>query len=114
MSGLTPSAFIRSGMSRTRICRSRPPTTETLPTPSTVSRRRLMVSVASVVRSRSAQPLPESARLMIGFSRKSNREMIGGSMSSGRSARIRSIAERTSDWAVMIFVWSVNWMKIIV
>ena len=113
MSGLTPSASIRGGRSSTSISRSSPPTTVTLPTPSTVSMRREIVSFASWVRSRIAQPSPESARLTIGDCRKSNRETTGVSMSSGRLGRKASSFARTSACASETLVFSSNSMKIV-
>ena len=58
---------------------ARPPTTVTLPTPWMFSMRRLMVSSASRVRSRSGQPRPRTAKVMIGspLTRRSARSPAG-------------------------------------
>ena len=85
---------------------SRPPTTVTLPTPSTVSMRRLIVSSARRVRSRSAQPVARTrARLTIGDltevePRDDRRVDVGGQAPRGCA----SILARTSACASMTLV----------
>src|SRR5574341_510448 len=113
MSGETPRASMRSGCSSTWISRLSPPTRATLPTPGMFSIRRLTTSSASRVSSRMGQPWPRTARLMMGCCAGSAREMMGGSMSVGRSSRMASILARTSAWASMILVPRLNWTKMV-
>ena len=97
------SAVVFSRDSSTRICRRRPPSTLTAATPATRSRRGAR-SFSAMSRSVTASKSPSTAMPMIGNAVESNLKMIGGSASSGRRPRTRSMRLRTSSAASLRLV----------
>ena len=92
----------------TFIARTRPPTRLIAPTPLTVSSRSLICLRASSVTSRKSRR-PETAIVMTGIEPVSNLSTIGGSVPSGRSARIVLTLSRTSCIPTSPFFESRNW-----
>ena len=92
------SAVIFSRDRSTRIWRRRPPSTDTAATPATRSRRGDRSFCASS-RSVTGSKLPSTPMPMMGMEVESNLKMVGGSASSGRRPRTRSMRVRTSSAA---------------
>ena len=88
--------------------RTRPPTRLIEPTPLTVSSRSLICLRAISVTSRRSRR-PDTAMVMTGIEPVSNLSTIGGSVPSGRSARIVLTLSRTSCMPTSPFFASRNW-----
>ena len=109
-----PMASSFAGSTCTWISRVLPPTTSTLPTPFTFSRRRLRKSSATRVSSRLPMPVcwpsGPTTRETTGNCEGSNLEMTGSSMVLGRSRRIWLMRVRTSSNALSTSRPNWNWI----
>jgi hypothetical protein len=106
-----PYARMAAGSSCTRICRSRPPTMFTPPTPGMASSRGWMVSSAMSVSSRNDRSVLWIAIAMIGDSFGSKCRMMGSSMLGGSWRRMRAIFACTSCSAVPMSTPRLNWSR---